>query len=368
MKIDNDLKIPFYAKITISLIGLFALVTMLYIAQSIIIPIVFSVILAIVLHPVVNFFVRYKINRNIAIVLTLLLSFFAITGLGLLLITQVSQFKESWPTLVDKCTILLNQSISWVSTYFDIRPRKIHEWITQARGELINNEAIGATVVSLGNGIVVMLLVPVYIFMILFYKPLLLDFIRQLFGKNNQEQVGKVVNQIKMVIQKYLVGLVIEAVMVAVMNIAVLIIFGIEYAILLGIIGAIVNVIPYIGGLVGVALPMIVALATKTSGWYAVYILIAYYFIQLIDNNYIVPKIVASKVKINALFSIIVVIAGNALWGVSGMFLAIPLLAIVKLIFDQIEPLKPWGYLLGDTMPSIIRIKTIFKKNKIELL
>ena len=126
---------------------------------------------------------------------------------------------------------------------------------------------------------------------------------------------------------------------------------GIDYAILIGIVGALLNVIPYIGGLVAVALPMMVALATKPSPWYVVYILAAYYFIQLIDNNFIVPKIVASKVKINALFAIIVVIAGNALWGIPGMFLSIPLLAIVKLICDHIEPLKALGILLGDTVP-----------------
>jgi predicted PurR-regulated permease PerM len=107
---------------------------------------------------------------------------------------------------------------------------------------------------------------------------------------------------------------------------------------------------------------MMIALATKSSGWYALYVLGAYYCIQLIDNNYIVPKIVASKVKINALFAIIVVLAGNALWGIPGMFLSLPVLAVIKLIFDHIEPLKPWGFLLGDTMPPIIKIKEIFEK------
>jgi predicted PurR-regulated permease PerM len=114
------------------------------------------------------------------------------------------------------------------------------------------------------------------------------------------------------------------------------------------------NLIPYIGGIIAVAIPMAVAFATRDSAWYAIYVLIIYYIIQVIDNNYIVPKIVASKVKINALFSIIVVIAGNALWGIPGMFLSIPLLAIVKLIFDNVDPLKPWGFLLGDTMPEIM--------------
>jgi predicted PurR-regulated permease PerM len=113
-----------------------------------------------------------------------------------------------------------------------------------------------------------------------------------------------------------------------------------------------------------VALPIMIALVTKTSPWYSLYVMAVYYFIQLIDNNYIVPKIVASKVKINALVSIIVVLAFGALWGIPGMFLSIPLTAIVKIVFDQIEPLKPWGFLLGDTMPDLAIFKIKLKKNK----
>jgi predicted PurR-regulated permease PerM len=141
-------------------------------------------------------------------------------------------------------------------------------------------------------------------------------------------------------------------------------ILGIDYALLIGILGGLLNIIPYVGGLVAVALPIMVALVTKSSHLYVLYVMAAYYFIQLVDNNYIVPKIVASKVKINALFAIIVIIGGNALWGLPGMFLSLPLLAIVKVICDHIEALKPWGFLLGDTMPPILKIKPIFKKIK----
>ncbi len=168
-------------------------------------------------------------------------------------------------------------------------------------------------------------LIPVYVFMFLFYEPLLLEFLRRLFGKDNRSQVSGIITEVKTVIQSYLTGLVIEFAIMATLNSAALLILGIEYAILLGIIGALLNVIPYIGGLVAVALPMMVAFVTKTSVWYVVYVLAAYYFIQLVDNNYIVPKIVASKVKINALVSIIVVLAFGALWGIPGMFLSIPL-------------------------------------------
>jgi predicted PurR-regulated permease PerM len=366
--VKKDLIIPYYAKLTILIVGIIALLTVLYIAQSIIIPLVFAIVISIVLHPIVKLFVRIKINRLIAIIITMLLTFIVIAVFGILLVSQARHFGESWPALIDKLTLLLNQSISKISIHFDINPKKIHEWISNAKTELINmnttSAIIGKTLLNVGSWIVILLLVPVYIFMILFYEPLLLDFIRKLFGTNHQSKVSEIVTQTKTVIQRYLIGLLIEATIIAILYTVTLLFLGVDYAILLGIIGALINVIPYIGGIVGVALPMIVALATKSTAWYAIYILIIFYIIQLIDNNFIVPKIVASKVKINALFSIIVVIVGNALWGIPGMFLSIPLLAIVKLIFDHIEPLKPWGFLLGDTMPPILTIKPILKKFK----
>jgi len=356
---DQELKFPFYAKTSIFLIGLIAFVAILYIAQGIIVPLVFAIIFAIVLHPVVNFFVRFRINRIISIILVLLLTTIALAALVAILFTQASRFTDSWPSLVDRFTDMLNQIISLSAGYLDIDPTKIHEWITKSIHELLtfSNATIGQTIVIVSNGVMVMFLLPLYIFLLLYYQPLILEFIRRLFSDTNQVEVKEIVTQTKKTIQHYLIGLIIEAILVAVMDTGVLLILGIDYAILLGIIGALLNMIPYIGGIVAVALPMIVALATNTSAWWPLYVMIGYYIIQLIDNNYIVPYIVASKVKINALFSIIVVFVGNALWGVSGMFLSIPLLAIVKLIFDRIESLKPWGLLLGDTMPPIIKIK-----------
>jgi predicted PurR-regulated permease PerM len=294
------------------------------------------------------------------------LTFLVIAAFGVVFITQVSRFGESWPTLVGKFTSLLNQNIADAADYFNKDPQKIHDWITKTQGEIINvsTAAIGQTIFFLGNGLVILLLIPFYIFMILFYQPILIEFVRRLSGARYQTHVREIVSQIKTVIQRYLVGLFIEAVLMATMNTAALLILGIEYAFILGILAAILNVIPYIGGIIAVAMPMMVALVTKPTPWYAVYVLAAYYFIQLIDNHYIVPYIVASKIKINALFSVIVVLVGNALWGIPGMFLSMPLLAIIKLICDHIEPLKPWGFLLGDTMPPLIKVKKIFKMIK----
>jgi predicted PurR-regulated permease PerM len=362
----EGLKLPFYAKATIFLIGAIALFAILYIAKNILIPVVFATVIATVLSPLVDFFVRHRINRVVAITITLLLTFLVIVAFGSLLISQAVRFSDSVPTLVDKFTLLVNQTINDASEYFNLEPQKIHAWITKTQSEIINlsTAAIGQSLVIAGSMLVVLFLLPVYVFLILFYQPLLLEFIWRLFGKDNHGQVKEIVTQIKTVIQRYLIGLLIEAVIIAILDTAALLILGIEYALILGIIGALLNIIPYIGGLVAVALPMIVALVTKSSAMYALYVLAAYYFIQLVDNNYIVPKIVASKVKINALFSIIIVIAGNALWGIPGMFISIPVLAIVKLICDHIDSLKPVGFLLGDTMPSFIKFGSLIKKIK----
>jgi predicted PurR-regulated permease PerM len=362
----EDIKLPFYVKLTIFLLGLFAFIAMLYFAKSIIIPVVFATIVAIMLNPLVVFLVRIKINRVLAITIVMILTFVFLGSFLLLLISQMSRFGESMPALIEKFTAIINDAISSGADYFNKDPQKIYEWISKTQGDIINSStaAIGQTLVIVGSGLVILFLLPVYIFLILFYEPLLLDFIHKLFGSENQSKISEIVFQIKTTIQRYLFGLLIEAAIVAALDTAALLMLGIEYALLLGIIGALLNMIPYLGGLVAVAMPMMVALVTKSSPVYAVYVLIAYYIIQLIDNNYIVPYIVASKVKINALFSIIVVIAGNALWGIPGMFLSIPLLAIVKLICDHIDSLKPWGLLLGDTMPPLIKIDSIIKKIK----
>jgi len=354
--IGKDFKIPLYARVSIFLVGLFALFTILYIGRTIIVPLVFAIIVSILLHPVVNFFVRKKMNRVIAIFITILLALLVIVALGGLIFSQASRFSESWPALVNKFTLLINESITWASGYFDINAQNIRDWLAKTKGELINisGTLIGSTIVTVGSGLIALFLIPVYIFMILFYQPLLLDFIRKLFARSDQSQVHEIVTLTKTVIQRYLIGLVIEFVIIAVLYTVTLLVLGIDYAILIGIIGALLNVIPYIGGFVGIALPMMIALATKDSAWYSIYVLVIFYFIQMFDNHFIIPKIVASKVKINALFAIIIVLVGNALWGISGMFLSIPLLAIIKLIFDHVEPLKPWGFLLGDTMPPIM--------------
>jgi predicted PurR-regulated permease PerM len=364
--INDKVNLPYYAKISLILIGLISFVAILYIAKSIILLLIFAVIIAVVLHPMVNFFVGFGVNRIISIVIVLMITFVVIGLFATLILSQISRFSESWPLLVEKFTEIINETIIWASQYFDISTKKIIAWIADIKADLINisGAAIGNTLINVGSTIALVLILPVYIFLILYYQPILLEFFHRLFGADNRAEVVIIISQIKILIQRYLVGLSIEVVIVATLFSVGLLILGIEYAIILGIIGALLNLIPYLGAIMGAVLPMLIAIATKPSPWAALLVLALYIVVQFIDNNYIVPKVVASQVKISILVSLTAVLAFGMVWGIPGMFIAIPLTGIMKLIFDHVENLKPWGFLLGDTMPksSIINIKPIIEK------
>ncbi|MEO5642216.1 MAG: AI-2E family transporter [Bacteroidia bacterium] len=359
-------RLPLYLKLSQVTLGLLGFFYILYIGQEIIVPLIFSLILAILLNPVVNFFTKRKFNRVLSIMIAIVLLLCVVGGIFYFIGAQASMFSDSWPELKLKFNELLTQALSWFSETFHVGKVKIDAWMTTQKDAGMTGASgmIGNTITSVSSALVVVLLIPVYIFLYLFYKPLLLQFIAKLFESEQHKVVSEVLHQTRTLIQNYLVGLLIEMAIVATMNSVALLIIGVKYAILLGVIGAILNLIPYIGGVIAIALPMTMALITGDPHS-AIFVLLAYLLIQLIDNNFLVPKIVASKVKVNALVSVIVVLIGGALWGVSGMFLAIPLTAIIKVIFDKIQGLEAYGFLIGDTMPEIGKaIFTINLKTK----
>jgi predicted PurR-regulated permease PerM len=165
-------------------------------------------------------------------------------------------------------------------------------------------------------------------------------------------EVSMVLTQTKGTIQHYMVGLLLEALIVATLDALALLFLGVDYAILLGILGALLNILPFIGGIIAVLLPVLIVTVTKDGFQTQVGVIIAYAFIQFIDNHFLVPYVVSSKVKINALVSIIVVLLGGAMWGISGMFLSIPVIGVLKIIFDRIPELRPWGKLFGTEIPA----------------
>ena len=260
---ESASKIPVYlklAQITIGLIGFFFI---LYVGQDILIPLTFAVIIGILLNPVVNYMERKGINRVLAISLALIGMTAIAVGVGLFIGTQLTHFSDTAPQFKEKFQVLQNDVVDWVSQTLNISKAKINAWIADAKKGLLSSSMIGKTLGAL-TGLLAIIILPVYTFLVLYYKPRILQFIEQLFKKGEQEVVDDVLVETKSLIQGYLVGLSIEAVIVAVMNSVALLIIGVEYAVLLGVIGALLNLIPYLGGLIAIALPMLVALATSS--------------------------------------------------------------------------------------------------------
>lgn len=210
---------------------------------------------------------------------------------------------------------------------------------------------LGSAIISISDVLLDSTIIIIYTFLFLIYKEHFKLFLAKLISKENHSVLKDILSQIKVSINNYIVSLIIEMIVVSVLTGLGLWIIGIKYFILLGLITGILNLIPYIGILVAGIITVLASLTGSAEISMILGILIVNIIVQFIDNNLLVPLIINTKVEINAFVSIMGIIVGGAAAGISGMFLAIPLLAILKIIFDRIESLEPWGYLMGNHIP-----------------
>lgn len=349
---NKSAQLPLIVKAGFTFICLFSLILFLNISKSIVIPFVYAIILAVLLNPLVGFLTRHKINRTVAIFIAVFLTMIVLGFIIYLVFKEISTFFNSYSKFGEKVSLRISQIATWISNNFDINKETLNNWVKEKKEGLGSNlglsiETILGMVTTIG---MLAILMPVYIIMILFYKPLILEFTRKLFSAENQTMVFDIIEKSKKIIQTYLIGLILEMLIIAALNSVGLIILGIDYAIILGIIAAIINIIPVFGGVIAIIPPMLIAFITKDSSMYPLLVVIIFFVNQIIDKYFIIPFLVASKVQLNALVSIVVVFIGSALWGIPGMFISIPVTAILKVIFDNIEILKPIGFLLGNVV------------------
>jgi predicted PurR-regulated permease PerM len=157
----------------------------------------------------------------------------------------------------------------------------------------------------------------------------------------------------QVIIKSYIIGLVIQITYITILLGGMLFLFGIEHAVLIGVVFAILNLIPYVGALIGNIIGVLLTLTSSQEVWPIFVVLGTIAAVQFLDNNILMPRIVGSKVKINALATIVGVIVAGSLAGISGMFLSLPVIAVLKIIFDRSNNLKQWGVLLGDEKPKL---------------
>lgn len=207
---------------------------------------------------------------------------------------------------------------------------------------------IGATVLSVSSVLLFLVFVLIESFFILQYRRHLKKFLLSLFSTTHAPVVYDIIEQVQNIVRKYILGLMLQVLIVAALCFAAFSVIGIKYALLLGIIAGLFNIIPYIGILTAFIFTMAIAVGSAASATQIVLAAGSMIGVHLVDSNFLLPVVVGSKVKINPLITLLGVILGEMVWGIPGMFLSIPMIAIIKIIFDRIESLQPWGYLLGE--------------------
>jgi len=345
---------PLTVKRSIELLGIVLIGAVLVIGNAIIMPIIMAFFISILLLPIFRKLVKMKVPEVLAIILPILmLAIF----LGLIIWFFSAQFGtlvQDFPQIKKNVGIHIKSLQDWIGQISNFSTNEQAKFIQDKSDDLLGmaGKAASGAAVTLSSVFVFVGLLPIYIYLMLFYKDILLRFIFMWFKKDHHPKVKEAIYETEGIIKSYLVGLLIQVSYMTILVGGILLLIGIKHALLIGVIFAILNLIPYVGALIGNLIGVLLTLTSSTELWPVVTVLGVIAAVQFLDNNILMPRIVGSKVKINALFAILGVIIGGSIAGVSGMFLSMPIIAVLKVIFDRTETFKQWGVLLGDERPT----------------
>lgn len=341
---------PFYTKLAMVLVSLIALFYISMWGKSFLAPLVFALLFAVLLLPVANFFERRcRLPRSLAALLSVLLLVCSLAALFYLVGWQVSSLADDWPQFKQQVLTSVSNLQQWISERFHVRIKQQNNYVNNATSRMLETGSsfLGSVLVSVSSLLLFFVFIMIDTFFLLYYRRLIVRFLVAVFKEENALIVYDIIAQIQTRIRQYILGLLLEAVVVAAATCLGLWIIGVKYAILLGLLTGLFNIVPYIGIFTALLLSTLVTFAT--AGAAKILLVVGVVFgIHLIDSNVLLPVIVGSKVRINALITVFGVIVGETVWGIPGTFLAIPVIAMAKIVFDRVESLKPWGMLFGD--------------------
>ena len=361
-------ELPLTVRRSIELLGLCLLGALLVIGDGIIMPVLMAFFLSIMLLPVYRFLRAKKFPEVLAIFLPILLVAILLSGIVWFFSAQVSNLATDFPQIQKNISSHLTSLSNWINQKTDFSTQEQVKFLKDQSSKLLSyggNLASGAAL-SLTSVFVFLGLVPIYIFLFLSYKNLLLRFVFIWFEPDQHKKVKEAMKETEVIIKSYLIGLMIQIAYITILLGGILMIIGIKHALLIGVIFAILNLIPYVGALIGNLIGVLLTLTSSQEIWPIFTVLGVIAFVQFLDNNILMPRIVGSKVKINALAAILGVFVAGSMVGVAGMFLALPIIAVLKIIFDRSDMFKPWGVLLGDENPdrSPMRFPSLRKKSE----
>ncbi len=348
MTINNQS--PLYVKLGFKFLVIFFICYFINVAQNILIPFAFACLLSVLLLPIVTFLEFHKFSRVISIAISIILAIGFIAGIIYFLSSQIASFMQDIPSIKQHINEHFISLQNWVKEKLNISLREQNQYLTEQADKLkaTGTGYISNTFFSITEALMLLILMPIYTFLLLFYKDHIRKFLFAIFKKEHAAGIKNVLSQTKLMIRSYMVGILIEMSIVATANSTGLVLLGVKYAVFFGVLAAVLNLVPYIGMFTATLFTVLVSLTTTDDTSKIIWIIVIFYSVHIVDVNFLMPRIVASRLRINALISILGVVIGGALTGISGLFLSIPTIAFLKIICDEVEELKPWGLLMGD--------------------
>jgi len=354
------LEVPGYLKFVIGLITIILVVTIMMEAKSILVTVLIALLLSILISPFTSWLDKIGIPSLISVFISIIALLGVITGLSIFFYNQLLGFSGDIAVLEARFGELIDFVNEFISEHIEGAVPISFESIQKAIFQYIydNMATLTGGIIATASTITLSLMVPIFIIFLLYFRKFLIEFVLQAFGSKNREKTSKIIYNVKSVVQNYIVGMFFVICILTVLNTIALYSIGIKHALLFAVFAAILNIIPFVGPFLGATFPILYALLAMDSIWYAVAVFLSFYVIQLLESNLFTPKIVGGKVSMNPLMTVLALFIGNYIWGIAGMILFIPGMAILKVIFDEIEGMQPYAYLLGD-------IRKVRKEEKI---
>ncbi|MEO7211853.1 AI-2E family transporter [Mucilaginibacter sp.] len=356
---------------TLRILLIFVLVFgILYLGAPVFIPLTFGAVLAMLLLPVCHWLQRLGLNNGFASVLSLIALLLLVSGLILLLEIQLSDIAQDLSKIQQRVNGLIAHTKDYVQQTFGISRSEQQKMIKEQQGDSMGKAAgmITTLVGSFAGILIDTVLVLVYTFLFIYFRAHFKSFILRILSRQNRETAKDVLQNASTVTQQYLGGLGLMIVMLWVMYGIGFSIAGVQNALFFAVLCGILELVPFAGNITGTSITVLMALAQSSDTRIVIGVIITYGCVQLVQTYILEPLVVGDRLNINPLFTILIIVVGEALWGIAGMILAVPLLGIFKIVCDNSEPLKDIGYLIGPPKEKKGEegsfITRLFKSNK----
>ena len=342
--------IPTYVRALSVMIFIIVLTFFLVVGKSLLVPLFMGGFFAILFTPLSIWLESKKVPRTLSCVISLLLMIALVAGLLTFVVGNVASFSKDFDDVSGKLTDYAVDIDQWAMDKFSIDTALEEKANTDYLKSLLtkNSSSIGSFAMNAVGSLTGLVLIPVFMFFFLLYRNHLTNVVIHIYKDKDPALVKMRIVSLRKVILNYIIGVVKVMGILAILNISAFSLLGIKHAVFFGTLGAILNIIPYVGPFFGAMLPMIYSFLTKDSLFYPAGVLVSYQVIQMLEGNFLTPKIVGGNVNLNAFITFLGLIVGGTIWGVAGMILIIPMMAILRELFDLSESTRPYALLMGE--------------------